>query len=147
MFRLVARIGALLALMGLLLTPGVVGASTASAAEHLTNSKSESLMCPITTDVEVYREAYEVRGRTRYRAVVRTASVIGPNEYLFVGCRILVKARLMRGGEQLAVFEHEAVAGAKFDPWGNKKWYSWEDRTYIEDLEDADHVDIVHEQR
>jgi hypothetical protein len=147
MSRIFARIGSLFALMGVLLTPSFVGASAANAADHLTNSKSESLMCPITTDVEVYRQAYEVRGRTRYRAVVRTSTSIGPNEYLFVGCRIGVKARLMLGGEQLSVVEHEALAGAKWDPWGNHKWYTWEDALPIEDLEDADHVEILHEQR
>ena len=147
MSKLIARVGVLLALLGLALTSTALGAQTANAATHLSSSKSDGLMCPITTDAEVFRQAYEVRGRTRYRAVVRTATVIGPNEYWFVGCRIGVKVRLMMGGEQLSVVEHEALAGSKFDPWGNKKWYAWEDALPIEDLDDADRVEIVHEQR
>jgi hypothetical protein len=124
-----------------------LSAQTASAAEYLHETKSESLMCPITTDAEVTREAYTVRGRTRYRAIVKTASVIGFNEYLFVGCRIGVNVRIMNGGEVYNTVSHEALAGAKWDPWGNKKWYTWYDEVPIEDLEDADHLQIVHEQR
>jgi len=124
-----------------------IGTGPASAAEHLTTTKSDSLMCPITTDAELYREAYEVRGRTKYRAVLRTSTVIGFNEYLFVGCRINVKSRVRIGGEGINTVEHSALAGAKWDPWGNKKWYTWYDYLPIEDLEDGDNLDIQHEQQ
>jgi hypothetical protein len=126
---------------------GAVGVSPASAAEHLSASRSDALMCPITTDAVVYREAYEVRGRTRYRAVVRTATVIGFNEYVFVGCRINVKVNLRIGGAVIRTVEHSALAGARWDPWGNKKWYTWYDEIPIEDLEDADNLEILHEQQ
>lgn len=147
-YKLLTRLAALVAAVAIFLgVAAALGTQPATAAQSLHTQKTESLMCPITTSADLYREPYELRGRTRYRAILHTHGVIGFNEYLFVACRINVKVRVKAGGEVINTVTHQAVAGAKWDPWGNKKWYDFYDQLPIEDLDDADALEVVHEQQ
>ena len=125
---------------------GAIGVSSASAATSLSATRTDNLMCPITTTAQVYREWTFNGIFWQQKAVVRTSVKIGPNEYWFVGCRIGVKVQLRAGATVLRTIEHEAGAGAKFDPWGNLKWYTFYDDLPVEYLDYSDNLVIFHEQ-
>jgi hypothetical protein len=126
-----------------------LGVGSASAATGpLTASKFDSLQCPISTTVQAYKEVTFNGFFYETKTIVRTTSHIGPNAYWFVGCRIGVKTQLRAvSGVAMATFDHTAVAGSAFDPWGNEKWYTWYDELPGQYLDYAGSLVIFHEQR
>ena len=127
----------------------VLGAGSASAATGpLSAQKFDSLMCPITTNSTAYKQVTFNGLFYETKTIVRTTSHIGPNAYLFVGCRIGVQTQLRSyNGIVLASHDHTAVAGGAWDPWGNEKWYTWYDELPGQYLDYAGSLAIVHEQR
>jgi hypothetical protein len=129
------RLGTMIA--GLLATAGIAlaGASSASAAVSLPLDRSASSgppaqgMCPVKATARVDRTdgGWGAQGR------ISSTLDIGPNEYLFVGCRWKMRIDLYGvnpwTGEEGVMYTvtHSGTAGAKFDPWGNRKWYDFED--------------------
>ena len=126
-----------------------LGAGSANAATGpLSGAKFDSLMCPITTTTQAYKEVRFNGFFYETKTIVRTTSHIGPNAYLFVGCRIGVKTQLRAyNGTAMATFDHTAVAGGALDPWGNEKWYTWYDELPGQYLDYAGSLVIFHEQR
>src|SRR5262245_38944256 len=128
MSKHVKRLGMLLAMAALAVSvAGAVGVKGAKAAAGISATRSDSLMCPITTTVTTYKEARFNGFFLETHDMVRTTTHIGPNGAWFAGCRIGVKVQLMYGPYVLRTIDHEAGAGALFDPWGNNKWYTWYD--------------------
>jgi hypothetical protein len=126
------RVAAVLATLAICVALAVVGTATASAAAPKSGSASKGPpqgMCPITAtaDATLYDDGLNSEGR------LHTAADIGPNEYLFVGCRYHITVDLYgvtpwTGAEGIMTsFQHQAVAGSRWDPWGNHKWPSWDD--------------------
>jgi hypothetical protein len=121
-----------LALLGASVSLALAGPAAAGAATPQSGSASKappSGMCPVTatTNAFLHDDGWQTEGR------VHTEAHIGPNQYWFVGCRYNVTVRLFgvnpwTGVEgQMSSFTHQAVAGSKWDPWGNEKWPSWDD--------------------
>jgi hypothetical protein len=124
-----------------------VGQASA-ATGPLYAAKSDSLMCPIQTTATAYKQLTFNGLFYETKTIVRTTSHIGPNPYLFVGCRIGVKTQLRAyNGVGLATFDHTAVVGGALDPWGNEKWYTWYDELPEQYLDYAGSLVIWHEQR
>jgi len=125
---MVAAFAVLAASVGL----AVAGPATASAAVPQSGSASKAPpegMCPIeaTANATLADDGWNSVGR------LHTEVHIGPNQYWFVGCRYNVTVRLFgvnpwTGVEaEMTSFQYRAVAGSKFDPWGNEKWPSWDE--------------------
>lgn len=120
----------LLAMLLAGLALGLGAMTAASSASAATGSLSGGAsagpprgMCPITATATAEKNfnGYFFSGH------VHTNVNIGPNQYLFVGCRYKVNVDLMTPFGVGQHFEHVATAGARFDPWGNQKWPSYDD--------------------
>lgn len=126
---------------------GIGGPTVASAAPPQFSDVQDDLFnCPVHTYAEGrIKRVYLPNGTYERRLQVTTNTHIGPNGFIFVGCRAGIYVDVVaKNGDILETLEHEALAGSVFDPFGNNKDYSWVDFPEMSDatLDQIDHLDI-----